>query len=1048
DTTGVYGTHLIHILLDKPNLVEEWNESNHAQRSIFVDDENVDEDSDSDGLPDYWESEYGLDPYSSSGDDGAQGDPDEDNLVNIREYENRTNPTDSDTDDDMFLDGNNNTFVRLKLENLTIDGDFDPPNGTDSYYIRMHRYVLDDENSFPYSGYRIPASGYFNPPNASVANLTISYIVEGIPLEVYHPNIADPIASFSLYINKSGLSSGSPTYFNLTNENVTLNVSANRVDFAFYDPDPTVEDADWDGVPDVWEIIYFDTRTMDCREMDSDSDQHPNVKDMDSDNDYATESMEIRLYYFPLYEEEAYNYSVYMYPVYEFDDENMTPKYRYPVFAIQGANLSESVRVNISNAVVQDTDNDGLLDGYEILDYFLIPTDPDTDDDGLTDGQEVNSWFFYRNESIGEYYFDRDSFYHLNMSEYYYINPASDLARYSFTVYGATETNQTSAEDIENALNITYYGFDETEDEVSQRIEYSADYDSGNLTANFTEINLTLSFNISTDGLPSVGLDIAANGTVMGHSSDLRLKLNYSVISVRGTIGWMNDTDWDGILDGEEVNCSLSPWSDDSDNDGIWDQAEIDYWHYEKGLSIQEARARANLTDYDGDGLFDGYEVMWSLDPTNEDPDGDDLSDYDEVLGFIPTKRMEIERSVLNDGNFSESFSALSSDRFSLKLLAKGYINRTKSQYDEDTIDVDYYVGVSNDLFMENNCNVSILLEGEPLDNVTFTTGGTISQRKEDNNSLNVTESRYFLVFGRLSSSSYDVHFEMSVTEDNASVNLSFHTLIVSREGLHPFEADFDHDLLNDGIEVSIGSSPFESDSDEDGLSDWDEYSGTYSGGPPTDPTNPDTDGDGVWDGYTNNGTTGELTLGTSALDVDTDDDGLWDGNTTGGHQGEQTLGTNATNPDTDGDTMLDGWEVTYGLPPTVDDGDNDTDEDGMSNAEEYAVGTDPSSPDTEGDNLTDKQEIYDVLYRTNVTDGAIRSDSYANLTGEKWIYCNITEWKTFAYSNETVQTESILTNDSWNEQNLRVHEDLVVWQDDRDGSWDIYAYNMSTENP
>lgn len=1048
DTTGVYGTHMIHILLDKPNLVEEWNESNHAQRSIFVDDEYVDQDSDSDGLPNYWESEYGLDPYSSSGDDGAQGDPDNDNLVNIREYENRTDPTDSDTDDDMFLDGNNNTFVRLKLENLTIDGDFDPPNGTESYYIRMHRYVLDDENSFPYSGYRIPASGYFNPPNASVANLTISYIVEGIPLEVYHPNIADPIASFSLYINKSGLSSGSPTYFNLTNENVTLNVSANRVDFAFYDPDPTVEDADWDGVPDVWEIIYFDTRTMDCREMDSDSDQHPNVKDMDSDNDYATESMEIRLYHFPLYGEEAYNYSVYMYPVYEFDDESMTPKYRYPVFAIQGANLSESVRVNISDTTVQDTDNDGLLDGYEILDYFLKATDPDTDDDGLEDGQEVNSWFFFRNESIGEYYFDRDSFYHLNMSEYhYYVNPASD--RYSFTVYGATETNQTSAEDIEDALNITYYALNETGYEVPQRIEYSADYDSGNLTANFTEIDLTISFNISPDGHPSVGLDIAANGTVMGHSSDLRLKLNYSVISVRGTIGWMNDTDWDGILDGEEVNCSLSPWSDDSDNDGIWDQAEIDYWHYDKGLSIQEARARANLTDYDGDGLFDGYEVMWSLDPTNEDPDGDGLTDYDEVLGFIPTKRMEIERSVLNDGNFSESFSALSSDRFSLKLLAKGYINRSKSQYDEDTIDIDYYVGISNDLFMENNCNLSILLEGEPLDIVTFTTGGTISQRKEDNSSLNVTESRYFLVFGRLSSSSYDVHFEMNVTEDNASVNLSFHTLIVSREGLHPFEADFDHDSLNDGIEVSIGSSPFESDSDEDGLSDWDEYIGTHSGGVPTDPTNPDTDGDGVWDGYTNNGTTGELTLGTSALDVDTDDDGLWDGNTTDGNQGEQTLGTNATNPDTDGDTMPDGWEVTYGLPPTVDDGDNDTDDDGMSNAEEYAVGTDPSSPDTEGDNLTDKEEIYDVLYRTNVTDGAINSDSYINLTGEKWIYCNVTEWKTFTYTNDTAQTEGILTNDSWNQQYLRVHDDLIVWQDDRNenSSWDIYAYNMSTEN-
>ena len=43
-------------------------------------------DSDNDGLPDWWEILYGLDPYSAVGDDGADGDPDGDGLTNYFEF--------------------------------------------------------------------------------------------------------------------------------------------------------------------------------------------------------------------------------------------------------------------------------------------------------------------------------------------------------------------------------------------------------------------------------------------------------------------------------------------------------------------------------------------------------------------------------------------------------------------------------------------------------------------------------------------------------------------------------------------------------------------------------------------------------------------------------------------------------------------------------------------------------------------------------------------------------------------------------------------------
>ncbi|SIS89018.1 conserved repeat domain-containing protein [Zobellia uliginosa] len=89
----------------------------------------------------------------------------------------------------------------------------------------------------------------------------------------------------------------------------------------------------------------------------------------------------------------------------------------------------------------------------------------------------------------------------------------------------------------------------------------------------------------------------------------------------------------------------------------------------------------------------------------------------------------------------------------------------------------------------------------------------------------------------------------------------------------------------------------------------------------------------------------------------------------------EETLGTDPTNPDTDGDGVIDGQEVTDAtnpldlcdfllasqtLTPTNNWNIADCDMDDLTNEQEIDRGTDPTNPDTDGDTINDGQEVRD----------------------------------------------------------------------------------------
>ena len=227
----------------------------------------------------------------------------------------------------------------------------------------------------------------------------------------------------------------------------------------------------------------------------------------------------------------------------------------------------------------------------------------------------------------------------------------------------------------------------------------------------------------------------------------------------------------------------------------------------------------------------------------------------------------------------------------------------------------------------------------------------------------------------------------------------------------NPLDADTDDDGLSDGAELNgpdgdpldtaDNTDPLDSDSDDDNILDGvelgkavgisagtsDDNSTPFAGTDPgftgdqdpqstTDPNDDDSDDDGLIDGGPNgedknsDGSTGTVVIGDSSTDgsgetdpndADSDDDNLNDGDEVNGN-GQTTVVSDPLDTDTDNGGTDDGVEVlTDNTDPSVASDDLatvDSDDDGLSDAQEAALGTDPNNADTDGDGIEDGDEV------------------------------------------------------------------------------------------
>ncbi len=188
----------------------------------------------------------------------------------------------------------------------------------------------------------------------------------------------------------------------------------------------------------------------------------------------------------------------------------------------------------------------------------------------------------------------------------------------------------------------------------------------------------------------------------------------------------------------------------------------------------------------------------------------------------------------------------------------------------------------------------------------------------------------------------------------------------VITQGTDPWDWDSDDDTLSDGDEINqYLTSPLEMDTDGDWM--WDDYEIDHTLDPSDEADGlDDSDGDLLRNqlefvfmdmGY-------DPFLINEAAEFPWADDPDWDGLST---QAEfVTYLTNPRQPDTDGDGLNDGWELVHGFNPKLNNAkagpanqhpDADPDGDGLTNGDEEQLGSNPNHKDTDGDGVHDGVE-------------------------------------------------------------------------------------------
>lgn len=408
------------------------------------------------------------------------------------------------------------------------------------------------------------------------------------------------------------------------------------------------------------------------------------------------------------------------------------------------------------------------------------------------------------------------------------------------------------------------------------------------------------------------------------------------------------DTDGDGMPDGWELDVELNPLDNsdgklDPDDDGIrFKVGQIEINRTFSNDDEYKANTDPWTPDTDGDGMVDGWEEHFGLDPlsssdANEDADSDGLSNREEYLNGTNPSKSDTDSDGLDD--FRE-LSDIGTDPLVWDSDADDMPDGWEVGYGMNPLD-------PNDAFLDS--------DGDGLQNWREYYHST-NPKDPDTDSDGMRDG-----------------WEVEMGRDKRTGELKIDPSVPDGDG------DPDADELINIHEYLNGTDPLDEDSDGDGLFDGQEaflgFPGRLAGGRymtddpryvyHTDPTDSDTDGDGISD-------MDEVSGGTNASCRDSDGDGLFDEEEVDGYVADPTY-TDPAHVDTDGDGLTDWQEVKGTLGYRTNPLLADMDEDGLSDGEELLTDhlpykkrtgadidheTDPTVPDTDGDGMSDGWEM------------------------------------------------------------------------------------------
>ncbi len=272
-----------------------------------------------------------------------------------------------------------------------------------------------------------------------------------------------------------------------------------------------------------------------------------------------------------------------------------------------------------------DSDGDGLNDGLERKLSTTLGTDvkdPDTDDDGLNDGMEVELGTDPASD-------DTDGDGLSDYREHKGWDLSVDFYNHTFTrrVYSSPFLNDTDGDgltDLEEYQNGTNPMSPDTDGDGIP------DAQDNNTTSSRPS---SLGGDVDSDGLSGSQEVNGWNITYVNETGTQTVNVSSEPLH--------QDTDHDGLNDGEEYELGTDPSSLDTDGDGITDFVEhsegpdpTDYDTDGDGLEDSQERHLGSdpLSSHsDDDTIDDQTELSLGSDPSNNDTDGDGLEDHIEV---------------------------------------------------------------------------------------------------------------------------------------------------------------------------------------------------------------------------------------------------------------------------------------------------------------------------------------------------------------------------------------------------------------------------------